>query len=320
MTSAASPVVSVVIPTFNRVDLLPSTIESVLAQTFGDLEVLVVDDGSTDGTGDYVTSLTDPRVRYLRNEWSGLPAVNRNTGIRAARGEFIAFLDSDDLWLPEKLEKQVGFLRTNPGQSWCFCRHDIFHHETGLTSPGPVYEETLTTPFAAHRLLYRCFIGSPTPLVRRNLLAQTGLFNEAPELRFSEDWEFWLRLAAVQPGGFLPEALALYRVHPANSIKSTGIGQERARFMATIKTAVAQNPAVYGTHAQAAMRQMYLWLIKREIVDGRLREARALCTQAAVEAPYTPGLLALRILAALSAVLLAPLLRIRRQVQSLRNR
>lgn len=313
----SAPLVSVVIPTFNRCDLLPQTLESVLGQSFGALEVIVVDDASTDGTQAYVQGHADPRVRYIRNPWSGLPAVNRNTGIKASRGEFIAFVDSDDLWLPEKLTTQVRFMRENPGQSWCFCRHDILCHQSGQVLPGPVYSETREVPFAPHRLLSRCFIGSPTPLVRQSLLERAGLLNESPSLRFSEDWEFWLRLSAIQPGAFIPQTLALYRVHPRNAVKTTDISQERQRFMATIAEAVARNPTVYGRHKRAAMGRVYSWLIKREIVDGRLHEARALYAQAATDAARTPGLLALRVLASLPSDVIQPVLRLLRASRQL---
>ncbi len=109
-----SPRVSVVIPTYNRADVLPRAIDSVLAQTFEAFELLVVDDGSTDRTGAVVASLDDSRVRYIGHETNRGANVARNTGIECARGEYVAFLDSDDAWHPTKLEKQLGRLENRP--------------------------------------------------------------------------------------------------------------------------------------------------------------------------------------------------------------
>ena len=102
--------ISVIIPTYNRASLLPRALDSVLRQTWEDLEVIVVDDASRDDTPQVMAACTDPRVRYIRLEKNSGACVARNTGVAQARGEWIAFQDSDDLWLPEKLEKQMAYL------------------------------------------------------------------------------------------------------------------------------------------------------------------------------------------------------------------
>jgi len=110
MNDAQPPKVSVVVPAYNRERLILHALNSVLAQTFADFEILAVDDGSTDGTIQAIQSCTDPRIRCLRHEKNRGAAAARNTGIQAARGEYVAFLDSDDEWLPHKLERQTAAL------------------------------------------------------------------------------------------------------------------------------------------------------------------------------------------------------------------
>lgn len=117
------PAVSVVIPTFNRIDLLPLAVSSVLDQTFADFELLVVDDGSTDGTDSWLDAITDRRLRAIRLPHSGNVARVRNAGAAAATGRFLAFLDSDDLWLPRKLEAQMATTATDE-RAWSYTRYE----------------------------------------------------------------------------------------------------------------------------------------------------------------------------------------------------
>ncbi|MFC6974687.1 glycosyltransferase family 2 protein [Halomicroarcula sp. GCM10025709] len=114
MTGADRPRVSVVVPTYNRADTVGRAVESALAQTVTDIEVVVVDDGSTDDTAAVVTGIDDERVRYLAHERNRGRSAARNTGIEAARGEYVAFLDSDDRWLPGKLDRQLAELSRRP--------------------------------------------------------------------------------------------------------------------------------------------------------------------------------------------------------------
>ena len=201
------PLVSVVIPTYNRCDLLVEAIGSVQRQTVRDLEILVCDDGSSDGSAAAVETLarSDERVRWLPGERSGFPGIVRNRGIRAARGEWIAFQDSDDLWLPHKLERQLGLQRSAPGAQF------IYSHAAALWPSGATQR---MTPFRIRRsgrvfetfLLYSV-VHTPTVLVRRALLERAGLFDERMPLRVGEDYELYLRLAAEVPFHFVDEDL-----------------------------------------------------------------------------------------------------------------
>lgn len=212
--------VTVVIPTYNRRQFIGETVDSVLAQTYRDLEVIVVDDGSTDGTEDLLKERygNEPRFRYIWQE-NAERAVARNTGIKAARGEFVAFLDSDDLWLPAKLELQIQYFARDS---------QLVMVHTGFSS---LYENGTTVSLILENKIYRQrnifgqmvfenFVSSPTPLVRRWVLDSIGGFNEDRQLICFEDWELWIRIASLGPVGYVPESMAIRRLHDGNTEKT----------------------------------------------------------------------------------------------------
>ena len=203
--------VSVVIPTFNREDMVCGAIDSALAQTYQHLEVVVVDDGSTDRTGDKVRARygSDPRVRYLWQE-NGERARARNAGIHAARGEFVAFLDSDDRWRPAKLQRQVALFLADPGLGLVHCGFDVMDSEGRVKREvvrNNVQEQTLSDAFDA--MLAWNPIGCLTVVVPRRCFDCVGLFEEDPRLYTGgEDWNLWLKLAYRFRVGYVPEVLA----------------------------------------------------------------------------------------------------------------
>lgn len=211
--------VSVVIPTFNRRELVLEAIDSVLTQTYSNLEVLVIDDGSTDGTGEAIAAryAREPRVCY-RWQTNAERSAARNAGIEQARGEFVAFLDSDDWWLPEKLEKQLAVFAADPSL-------DLVHTDFAISSGLE------PTPMAAARpasegvmqgnlfpsLLQSDPIGTLTVVVRRSALAERGAFSTDCRIIPFEDWELWTRIAYRSRVGYVPEQLAIYRSHDGNT-------------------------------------------------------------------------------------------------------
>jgi len=205
--SASDPAVSVIIPTFNRRDLVVEAVRSVLDQTFRDLEAVVVDDGSEDGTRDAVEALGDERVRYVRKPHSGI-ASTRNRGIREARGALLAFLDSDDLWVRDKLEKQLPLLEGEAG--FVYARYRSVHDGVTLRSKpvgGPSGRILLA-------LLNRIFVQTSTAVVKREAIEAVGPFDES--YRYSDEYDFFLRLAERFPAGFVDEDLVIYRIHTGN--------------------------------------------------------------------------------------------------------
>lgn len=194
--------ISVILPTYNRRELLPRAINSVLEQTYGDLELIVVDDASTDGTHEVMAEITDPRVRYIRQKQNKGACAARNAGIREAKGDYIAFQDSDDVWHTDKLEKQLAFLSEKDADI-VFCAFSRFE---GDALPVTVPDLTRVKPIVAYeRLLEENVISTQTILGKKECF-QSHPFDESfPRM---QDWELVLRLSQHYPIHFQPEVLA----------------------------------------------------------------------------------------------------------------
>lgn len=202
--------VSVIISTFNRAQYLKRSVESVLNQTFQDFELIIVDNASTDQTQSFIQSLTDQRISTVRHGTNKGGSAARNTGIKLARGNFIAFLDDDDEWLPEKLSKQVQAFENASKEVGLVYAGSEFFDDTkqrlvGTNHPscrGHVYQ----------RLLLSTVIGSVTSvMVRKECLDKAGMFDE--ELTSCQDWEMWLRIARHFEFDYVPDILARIHVH-----------------------------------------------------------------------------------------------------------
>lgn len=203
---SATPTVSVVIPAYNAAHTIAATLESVIAQTFTDFEVIVVDDGSTDGTGSIASDL-DPRVRCVRQENAG-PCVARNRGVRECRADLIAFLDADDIWRPEKLRRQVSFMRRHPdiGVSYTAALRVDENLAELAYIPARTYND-----YCEALLLHSTIVGGAcsAAIVRRELALACGGFSTA--YTQSEDWEYFIRLSRMTQFGPIDEPLVLYR-------------------------------------------------------------------------------------------------------------
>ena len=209
------PVVSVIVPTHNRVGMIGETLQSILNQTFENFELIVVDNGSTDGTEEFVARFEDPRIRYHWQEDSGLPANSRNVGIGMARGRFVAFLDSDDLWLPEKLELQVRCFEEHPEAGLVY-GDAVYMGQTDKEGKSLIRRMVGGNVFADLLVLNR--IPTLTAMVRQECLDEVGTFSENPGLRGAEDYHLWLRLAYRYPIYPVRRVVARYRVHESNLI------------------------------------------------------------------------------------------------------
>jgi len=204
------PLVTVVITTFNRERYLPSAIRSVLNQTMPDFELLILDNSSSDGTEQVVKSFDDPRMRHIRHPPITIGA-QRNLGLREARGEFVAFLDDDDEWLPAKLERQLGVFRNGPPDLALvyggFVRIDSEGRE--FATHRPVLQGRILLDLLWHR---DAFTGSASnPLMKVSFLRGLGGYND--ELCTSEDWELYLRLAERYVIDFAPDSVVWIRSH-----------------------------------------------------------------------------------------------------------
>lgn len=213
------PKVSVIIPAYNTAQYLAETVTSVLEQTFREVEVCVVDDGSTDDTLKVARSFA-PHVAVYTQPNRG-PAAARNHAIRQTTGEYIAFLDSDDLWVKDKLAEQVALLDARPELGWAFGQAQMFVQEAGHKSIVRQIGYTADPTF--RQLLFGDFIPNSTVIIRRRCVEEVGLLNEARELIAVEDYEYWLRLARRFDFYGIARPLAFYRVRPGNLM---GDGQD----------------------------------------------------------------------------------------------
>lgn len=208
-----APLVSVVIATYNRAQYVAETIESVLSQSYPKIEAIVIDDGSTDDTAAVVEPFV-PKVRYVWQENAERGAA-RNHGLRLAQGEYIAFLDSDDLWLPMKIEEDIAFLEANPGVGLVYTdsvQIDVDGRELRVVRvAGPSGRVTET-------LLRKTFVSIGTHLARTALVREIGGFREERRLSGAEDWEMWVRLSLETDFAYDPRVTTKIRTHPQNTM------------------------------------------------------------------------------------------------------
>jgi hypothetical protein len=212
---AVAPRVSVVIPAFNAARLLPQAIASVAAQTLGDIEVIIVDDRSDDDTAEIASALLKGqglRHEVVRLPENGGPARARNAGVARARGEYVAFLDTDDVWMPEKLTLQVALLEAHPRVTLCGCQADWVDAAGRVV--GPLFEDLPDLlPQGWKRLLWQCFIATPCAVARRSDL---GTHPFDPALRVGEDRDLWIKLASNGTVGLVQQPLARILVSPGS--------------------------------------------------------------------------------------------------------
>jgi len=255
------PIVSVVIPTYNRANLLGRAVRSVLRQTFSDFELIVVDDASVDDTASVIDDFYDKRIKYTRHGSNlGAPAA-RNTGISNARGRYIGLLDDDDEWYPEKLEKQVLKFSQIP-------------ETVGLIYSGYEVRESdgrlLRTYFPEARgdvhlrLLLGTTIGSPTPLIRKACFQKVGLFDES--LKSCQDWDMWKRISDHYEFDCVPEILAIgYRHEKQISSDFASMIPGRTRMVEKHLAEFRRHPEILVIHLKR--------LGKMHCINGTWKEA-----------------------------------------------
>lgn len=204
----ASPI-TVVIPTHNRPELAARAVRLATTQSGVDVRVLVIDNGSTNANAARVAGLASPCVEVITDARPLGANGARNVGLRAARTSWIAFLDDDDVWAPDKLRRQLGLLAASPTASWCGSAAVFFDQRGSIVhyQPAPSSDALLRTLLAANRISG----GGSVVVARRELLLDAGGFDET--LAFGEEWECWIRLALRAPAVFVPEALVGYFLH-----------------------------------------------------------------------------------------------------------
>ena len=215
-----NPLVSVIIPTYNRTNLIGGAIQSVLNQTFQDFEIIVIDDGSTDNTEETVNSFNNIKIRYISHSNNRGVSAARNTGIRASRGEYIALLDSDDEWLPGKLDKQIKVLQSESSEVGVVYSDLFYIDENGknmnkLRNPekgGYIYEDLLSK---------NCMSPPSTLLIKKECFNRVGLFDNL--LNAQEDWDMCIRIAKYYRFALIKIPLVKYRLHSNQVSKNLGV-------------------------------------------------------------------------------------------------
>ncbi|WP_008317316.1 glycosyltransferase family 2 protein [Leptolyngbya sp. PCC 6406] len=259
------PEISVIIPTFNAEKTIVETVHSVLSQTFSDFEILVINDGSTDGTLEVLSHIQDPRLAVFTFPNGGV-AVSRNRGIQKSSGRFLTFLDSDDLWTPEKLTEQWATLNNHPEAAVAYSWNDyidetgkFLHHGWHPNFTGDVYEA----------LFQRCFIENGSNImVRRDAVEIVGEFD--PTVVPAEDWDFYLRLAEKYPFVCVPKVHVLYRM-VANSLSNRVLRMERSG-VSVLKKALKQTPDRVGVLRQSSFEDFYSYLFYRAFQQASTRQ------------------------------------------------
>jgi glycosyltransferase involved in cell wall biosynthesis len=255
-----SPKISIIVPTYNRARRIGATLETVLHQTYADWEAVVVDDRSTDATADVVRAVRDDRVRLLLHSVNRGPAAARNTAIRAARAEWIAFLDSDDLWEPRMLQELLALATGSPLRPgvvygacmrlWTSTRR---REPMAATLRGRIHSDLLWGPR----------IQTSTLVVRRSLLLQIGLMDERIVPTY-EEWDLELRLARQTCFDFVPEVLATYVCHPEGTLSSNAV-RSALGYQDVIRKHAAEIDAALGPRGWAHHAEMMarLWAAAR---------------------------------------------------------
>lgn len=262
------PIISVIIPVFNGEKTIKETIESVLDQTFTDWELLVINDGSQDATLQIISTFQDSRLKVFSYLNSGL-CVTRNRGISLAKGEYISFIDADDLWTVDKLELQLKALEENPqvAVAYSWTNHidesgQFFRPGPDLTFNGDVYV----------KLLLSDFVGSGSnPLIRTQAFAEVGGFDES--LSSAADWDMWLRLAARYHFVAVPSFQILYRV--SVSSMSFNVKKMEEESVQVIEKAIADAPKTIKHLKKFSLGNRYKYLTWKAL-DGTPERHRAI--------------------------------------------
>ncbi len=246
------PLVSIIIPTFNRAHLIGETIQSVLDQSYSNWELIIIDDGSTDDTENYINKFNDNRIHYHAIEHCGILGKVRNEGLRYSKGDFIAFLDSDDLWLPHKLEVQLSLLKKYPQAAFVFGHGEQFGN--GAIPPPELEYLFVGNVFYPMLLNERFVFYVPTIMFKKTIFEKTKPIDES--LLSGGDIDFFLRMANVYEGSFSNEIVVRIRKHEqSHSQRLESIAYEE--YLGMIKRFLRKGFLTSMQYHEIASRQYY---------------------------------------------------------------
>ncbi len=213
---SVQPLVSVVIPSYNQASFLAENLASILTQSYRNLEVIFIDDGSTDNTKEIITKINDERLKYVY-QTNSERAVARSHGIKLATGKYVCLVDSDDIWYKNKVEQQVKVMENDPELVLCYASVDrIDEHSKKIKTAKR--QQQGSSGYVYFDLLKRNFIPSVTPMIRKDILDEVG--DQNTKFIPYEDWDFWLKIARLGKFKHLKKALGAYRLHSAQSVQN----------------------------------------------------------------------------------------------------
>ncbi len=297
LPSAAKPYsVSCIIPTYNRADFIPDAIRSVQAQTHRVDEIIIIDDGSTDDTAAIIGAMPDPRIRYVYQSNAGISRA-RNHGLRLSSGDVVAFLDSDDLWNPDKLEKQLACLvHGNFGLVYCA---KSWINSAGADIENPYPQSTFPQGNIFRDLFLSNFISTSSCVIAlRKCFDDVGFFAESADFTNGQDYEMWLRIARAYPVGAVPEELVRYRTHQTNQ---TGTRPRRYRgTLSAVHSAIRLDPGralLQKCDHRARLRHIYSLAVSEFFYSRDLPSCRHFGREALSKRLMSPTLLMFTLLA-----------------------
>jgi glycosyltransferase involved in cell wall biosynthesis len=248
-----TPIISIIIPAYNSEKTIKRTVESILNQSFSNFELIIINDGSNDSTLDVISSIYDSRIKVFTYPNAGAN-VGRNRGINLAEGEFVSFIDADDIWTQDKLQSQFQALQDNPEATVSYSWTDYINEEdefvvtgTHITANGDVYEELLLTNFLEN--------GS-NPLIRKDALIELGGFDES--LSAGQDWEMWLRLATKYKFVAVPKVQILYRLSPKS--QSSNLTRQEKLCLQVLTKAYQLKPSQNPRNLSTSLANLYKYL------------------------------------------------------------
>jgi len=225
--------ISIIIPTYNRSKFIKNAVHSVLNQTYKDIEIIIVDDCSTDATESIIAFIGDERLKYIKNSKNTGVAFSRNIGIKNSKGSYISFIDDDDEWMPEKLEKQISrFKELTDDYGVVYCGYGIYNKSGVLNGEKhPEFKGSV-----AKKMLAGSIMGGSTPLLRKRVFDVCGLHDTS--LKNAVDWEMWIRVSQSFKFDFVDEVLVKYNIHGnqlsvdiKNKIRALNIIKEKHKYI-----------------------------------------------------------------------------------------
>lgn len=292
MPANSLPLVSVIIPAYNAAAFLAETLDSVLAQTYENVETIVVDDGSTDTTPQLLDSYRN-RITVLRQANAGQAAA-RNNGARSAKGEFLAFLDSDDLWDSDKIARQVELLNRFPTALAVYCDHRTIDAEGNpRSSSAALAHPRPSGDILRSLLLGPCIVTPGLVLLRRQAFNASEGFDEAPLMRGHEDYALWLRLATQGSFIYSPDTLVSYRWHAQQATKQKQYEFQMSQ--AKLKAVLAILDIMRASK-NADLKRLFAWVLEETHISavwalrqtGKHADARKVAASALAQNPTSP--------------------------------